>query len=78
MQTTKWITKNNLSYYLQSLCQTPLDYEDMLYDQAFNNSFHDNLESIQYNACLAITEAVRSSFREELYQKLGLELLRLW
>ena len=50
----------------------------MLYDLAFNSSFHDSLESIQYNACLAITEAVRGSFREELYQKLGLELLRLW
>ena len=27
-----------------------LDYGDILYDQTFNNSFHDRLESIQYNA----------------------------
>ena len=42
-----------------------LDYGDILYDQAFNNSFHDRLESIQDNACLAITGAIP---REELYQ----------
>ena len=26
------------------------DYGDILYDQAYNMSFHQNLESIQYNA----------------------------
>ena len=54
-----------------------LDYGDILYDQAFNNSFHDRLESIQYNACLAITGAIRGTSREKLYQELGLEPLRL-
>ena len=28
-----------------------LDYGDIPYDQAFNNSFHAKMESIQYNAC---------------------------
>ena len=54
-----------------------MDYGDILYDQAFNNSFHDRLESIQYNACLAITGAIRGTSREKLYQELGLEPLRL-
>ena len=54
-----------------------LDYGVILYDQAFNNSFHDRLGSIQYNACLAITGAIRSTSREKLYQELGLETLRL-
>ena len=54
-----------------------LNYGDILYDQAFNNSFHDRLESIQYNACLAITGAIKGTTREKLYQKLGLEPLRL-
>ena len=31
-----------------------LDYGGVLYDQAFNNSFKEKLESIQYNACLAL------------------------
>ena len=54
-----------------------LDYGDTLYKQAFNNSFHDRLESIQYNACLEITGAIRGTSREKLCQKLGLEPLRL-
>ena len=35
-----------------------LDYGDILFDQAYNMSFHHKLESIQYNACLAITGAI--------------------
>ena len=54
-----------------------LDYGNILYDQAFNSSFCDRLESIQYKACLAITGAIRVTFREKLYQELGLEPLRL-
>ena len=53
-----------------------LDYDDILYDQARNESFHLKLESIQYNACLAITGAIRGSSREKLYQELGFESLQ--
>ena len=42
----------------------------------FNNSFHEKLESIQYNAALAITGAIRGSSREKLYQELGFESLQ--
>ena len=38
-----------------------LDYGHILYDQAYNMSFHHKLESIQYNACLAITGAIRGT-----------------
>ena len=31
---------------------------DVIYDQAYN-SFHEKLQSLQYNACLAITGAIR-------------------
>ena len=57
-----------------------LDYGDILYDQAHNALFHQKLESLQYNACLAITGAMRGSSREKLYQELGFESLqqRLW
>ena len=57
-----------------------LDYGDVLYDQAIipsDNSFHAKIESIQYNACLAITGAIRSTSREKIYQELGLESLQL-
>ena len=53
-----------------------LDYGDILYDQKFNNSFRERLESIQYNATLAITGAIRGSSREKLYQELGFESLQ--
>ena len=38
-----------------------LDYGDVIFDQAFNNSFHQRLEFIQYNAALAITGAIRET-----------------
>ena len=53
-----------------------LDYGDILYDQAFNLSFQQKLESIQYRACLAITGAIQGTSREKIYQELGLESLQ--
>ena len=38
-----------------------LDYGDVIFDQAFNNSFHQRLESVPYNAALAITGAIRET-----------------
>ena len=38
--------------------RSQLDYADIIYDQAYNSAFHGKLESIQYNACLAITGAI--------------------
>ena len=42
-----------------------LDYGDVLYDQAFNASFHEKLESIQYNTCLALTGAIRALLKRK-------------
>ena len=61
----------------KTFIRSHLDYGDVLYDQAFNNSFHAKMESIQYNACLAITGAIRGTSREKAYQELGLESLQL-
>ena len=52
-----------------------LDYGDILYDQTCKNAFHKRLESIQYNAALAITGAIRVSSKEKNYQELGFESL---
>ena len=38
-----------------------LDYADMIYDRPNNDTFKNKLESIQYNAALSITRAIRSS-----------------
>ena len=54
-----------------------LDYGDVLYDQAFDASLHGKLESNQYNACLALTGAIRGTSKEKIYQKLGLESVQI-
>ena len=60
---------------LLTLCKSfirhHLDYGDVIYDQHYNNSSHQKLESIQYNA--ATTGSIRGSSREKLYQELYLE-----
>ena len=61
----------------KSFIRPHLDCGDVLYDQAFNNSFQAKMESIQYNACLAITGAIPGTSREKIYQDLGLESLQL-
>ena len=62
-----------------SFIRSPLYYGD-IYDQTFNMSFQKTPETIQYNAALAITVAIRGSSREKLYHELGLENLQqqLW
>ena len=52
------------------------DYGEIIYEKAFNSSFHQK-ESAQYNACLAITGAIRGTSKEKLYDELGLESLHL-
>ena len=61
----------------KSFLRPHLDYGDVIYDRAFNESFQNKLESVQYNAALAITGAIRGSSRDKLYQELGLESLKL-
>ena len=51
-------------------------YRDIIFDQAFNSSFHQKIEPLQYNAALAITGAISGTPREKIYQELGLESLQ--
>ena len=54
-----------------------LEYGDIIYEQAYNLSFHQKLELMQYNSALALTRAIRGRSKEKLYQELGLESLQL-
>ena len=45
----------------QSFLRPHLDDGDVIYDGTFNESFQNKLESIQCNAALAITGAIRGS-----------------
>ena len=64
----------------KSCIRPHLDYGDIIYDQAYNVLFHQELESIQYNSALAITGAIRGTSTEKLYNELGLKTLekRRW
>ena len=48
-----------------------LHYGDVIYDEAYRETFHQKLESIQYNASLALSGAIRGSSGEKSYQELG-------
>ena len=54
-----------------------LDYGDIVDDQAYNEKFHQKLDSVQCSACLALSGAIRGSSREKLYHELGLKSLQL-
>ena len=70
------IPRKSLINIYKSFIRPHLDYGDIIYDQPNNDSFCNMIESVQYNACLAITGAINKSSRERLYQELGLESLR--
>ena len=53
-----------------------LDYGDVIFDQAYNKLFYENLESLQYNASLAITRAIRGTSKKKNFQELALESLQ--
>ena len=60
----------------KSLIRPHLDYGDIIYDKTFNESFQAKLESLQYNATLTITGAIKGSSTEKISEKLGLESLK--
>ena len=60
----------------RSFVRSHLDYGDVIYDQPENESSSSKIESVQYNASLAITGAIRGTSPENLYQELGLESLK--
>ena len=50
------LPRSSLLTIYKTFIRSQLDFADAIYDQACNSSFHEKLESIQYNACLAMTE----------------------
>ena len=48
----------------------------MIYDQPSLFSLANKTESVQYKAALAITDAIRGTSIEKLYQELGFESLK--
>ena len=70
------LTRSSLLTISKTFIRSHLDFSDVIYDQAYNSSFHEKLWPVQYNSCLAITGAIRGTSSEKLYQELGLESLK--
>ena len=70
------LPRESLLTIFKSFVRPHIDYGDVIYDQSSNNTFHQKMESVQSNAALAITGAIRGSSKEKLYQELGLESLQ--
>ena len=74
------LPRHSLLTVYRAFIRPHLDYCDVIYGKIFNESWHKELESAQYNVALAITGAIRGTDTEKLgipeKQELGLESLR--
>ena len=60
----------------KSFVRRHLDYGVIIYDQPNNESFCNKLETVQYNAALAITGSIQGTSKVKLYKELVLESLK--
>ena len=60
----------------KSFVRPHLDYGDVIHNQPNNFSLSDKIETVQYDAALAITDTIRETSKEKLYQKFGLASLK--
>ena len=67
----KLLPRPLLIIILKSFIRPYLDDGDIIYNQTYNVSFYQKLESIQYNAALTITGSIRSTSR-------ALSWIRFW
>ena len=70
------LPRHSLIPIYKTFIRPHLDYGDVIYGHAFNESFHQRLESIQYNAAIAITGAVQGTSPLKLFQELRLETFK--
>ena len=69
------LLRSSLLTIYKSFVRPHLDYGDVIYAQLNNSSLSVKIESVQYNAALAITGAIRGASKEKLFQELGFESL---
>ena len=53
------LPRKSLITIYKSFVRPQLDYGDLIYDQPSNESFCQQIESVQYNASLVITGAMK-------------------
>ena len=74
------LPRHSLVTLYKAFIRPHLGYADIIYDNPNTTNIYNKIESLQYNAALAITGAIRGSSKEKLYQELGFEHLssRRW
>ena len=72
----KVLPRNSSITIYKSFIRPYLDYGGIIFNQPENESFSKKIKSIQYNAALAITGAIKGTSRKKLYKELGLETLK--
>ena len=65
------LPRTSLLTIYKSFIRPHLDYGDVVYDQPSNDAFSNKLETVQYNAALAITRAIKGTVCEKMYQDFG-------
>ena len=70
------LPKSSLLTIYNTFIRSQLDFANIIFDQAYNSTFHDKLEFVQHNACLAITDEIRGTAAEKLHRELGSESLK--
>ena len=71
------IPRNSLLIIYKSFIRPHLDYGDIIYDQPNKGSFCQKIESILYQAAVAITGAIHGTSQTKLYKELGIESMKL-
>ena len=71
----RYLPRKSFLTIFKAIIRPHLDYRYVVYDYPGNASFMQKLESVQFNASLAITGCFRGTSRDKLYSELGLERL---
>ena len=66
----------SLATIFKSFARPHLDYDDAIFEKAYNYSFRQRLESFQYKALLIMKGTIKSSSNKKLCQELGLKFFK--
>ena len=64
-----YLPRHTLINIYKAFVRPHLDCGDIIYDNPGNESFCNKIDSVQYNAALAITRAIRGNSGVKLYQE---------
>ena len=63
------LRRHSLITIYKTSIRSHLEYGEVIYDSTFNESFNQRLESIQHNAAIAVTGAIRGTSSGKHFQE---------